>query len=373
MSVDFSLLRGWWTRRRLVIALLIVAVTVVLYLRATRPAELALVEPVQREVVEVVVASGRLRAVRQSQVGAEAAGVVERLEVREGDRVKRGQLLGALRPGEVPARLAQSLASQEAAARTLQAEEAALRRAAQDFSRSQELAARQLISTAELERATSEVEVQRARADVARARVREAAAETGRVRPEFGRREVRAPFDGVIVQRLVEPGTSVGSSTVWFAVAEMDRVELYVETDENNLGKLAIGQSAIAVAPAYPDKPFNAKLIQIGPNVDTDRGVVGLRLTAESVPAFTLPNMTVDVNVEVRRTPSRSALPASSVGAGAGAAPFVLLRGADGQLVSAPVQVLGRNPEWVAVSGLPEGARVLRNVREGKAGQRVRG
>jgi hypothetical protein len=51
----------------------------------------------------------------------------------------------------------------------------------------------------------------------------------------------------------------------------------------------------------------------------------------------------------------------------------VLLRGADGRLAATPVQVLGRNPEWVAVTGLPDGARVLRNVREGKAGQRVRG
>lgn len=366
-----GLLGGWLTRGRLVTAVGVLAVVAALYFRANRPADLPLVEPVQREVVEVVVASGRLRAVRQSQVGAEAAGVVEQLEVREGDRVTRGQRLGSLRAGEVPARLAQTLASQEAASRTLQAEEAAVRRSAQELARSRELAARNLVSAAELERAESELEVQRARTEAARARLREAAAEIERVRPEFGRREVRAPFDGVIVQRLVEPGTSVGSSTVWFAVAEMDLVELYVETDENNLGRLAVGQSALAVAPAYPDKPFNAKLVQIGPNVDTDRGVVGLRLSAESVPAFTLPNMTVDVNVEVRRTPSRSALPASAVGAGP--EPFVLLRGADGRLAATPVQVLGRNPEWVAVTGLPDGARVLRNVREGKAGQRVRG
>jgi HlyD family secretion protein len=370
VTKNSSLLGGWLTRGRLVTALVIAAVIAIVSFRATRPAELALVEPVQREVVEVVVASGRLRAVRQSQVGAEAAGVVEQLEVREGDRVERGQRLGALRLGEVPARLAQSVASQEAASRTLESEEAALRRAEQELARSRELAARKLVAAVDLERAETDLEVQRGRTQASRARLREAAAEIERVRPEFGRREVRAPFDGVIVQRLVEPGTSVSSSTAWFVLAEMDAVELYVETDENNLGKLAVGQSAIAIAPAYPDKPFDARLIQIGPNVDTERGVVGLRLAAESVPAFTLPNMTVDVNVEVRRTPSSSALPASSVGAGA--PPFVLLRGADGRLVSTPVQVLGRNPEWVAVAGLPEGARVLRNVREGKAGQRVR-
>lgn len=363
---------GRLTRGRIIGGIVVLALVLGLAVRCTRPAELALVEPVAREVIEVVVASGRLRAVRQSQVGAEAAGIVEQLDVREGDRVTRGQRLGSLRPGEVPARLAQSIASREAASRTLEAEEAASKRAARELARLRELVARNLVSTAELERAESDVAVQQARTEAARARLGEAAAEIERVRPEFGRREVRAPFDGVVVQRLVEPGTSVGSSTVWFVVAEMGVTELYVETDENNVGKLVAGQPAIAVAPAYPDRPFAAKLTQIGPNVDTDRGVVGLRLVAAALPDFALPNMTVDVNIEVRRTASGSALPTSAVGTGPGG-PFVLLRGDDGRLVAVPVKLVGRNPEWAAVAGLPAGARVLRNVREGKAGQRVRG
>lgn len=366
------LLGGRLSRSRLIGGMVVLALVLALVARCTRPADLALVEPVAREVVEVVVASGRLRAVRQSQVGAEAAGVVEQLDVREGDRVTRGQRLGSLRPGEVPARLSQSIASREAASRTLEAEQAAGRRATQELARLKELAARNLVSTAELERAESDLAVQQARTEAARARLREAAAEIERVRPEFGRREVRAPFDGVVVQRLVEPGTSVGSSTVWFVVAEMGVTELYVETDENNLGKLAVGQPAIAVAPAYPERPFPAKLTQIGPNVDTDRGVVGLRLAADALPDFALPNMTVDVNIEVRRTASGSALPTSAVGTGPDGS-FVLRRGDDGRLVAQPVKLVGRNPEWAAVSGLPAGARVLRNVREGKAGERVRG
>lgn len=363
-------LSTWSTRRRLVAGGIVALVAIVLVMRS-RPANLPLVEPVTRDVIEVVVASGRLRAVRQSLVGAEAAGVVDTLDAREGDKVRRGQLLGALRQGEVPARFAQVRAAEEAAAKTLEAEEAALQRATQDRTRTRELSERRLISAADAERADSDFRVQQAKTAAARARLREARAEIDRVRPEFGRREVRAPFDGVIVQRLVEPGTSVGSSTAWFTLAEMGRVELYVETDENNVGKLLVGQPAIAVAPAYPERPFAARLTQIGPNVDTERGVVGLRLLADQVPGFVLPNMTVDVNIEVKRTASGSAVPSSAVGT-EGAQSFVW-RVVDGRAVRTVVQVIGRNPDWAALSGLPKGAKVLRNVREGKAGLKVEG
>lgn len=362
-------LTQWSLRRRLIVGAIVAVFGLLMFLKS-RPETLPLVEPQAREVVEVVVASGRLRAVRQSQLGAEAAGVVETLRVREGDKVKRGDLLGALRQGEVPARFIQSQAAEEAASRTLEAEEAALQRATQDLARTRELATRRLISASDAERAESDLRVQQARTAAARARLREARAEIDRVRPEFARREVRAPFDGVIVQRLVEPGTSVGSSTAWFTVAEMGSVELYVETDENNVGKLAPQQPALVVAPAYPDRPFKARLTQIGPNVDTERGVVGLRLIAEEVPGFVLPNMTVDVNIEVKRTASASALPASAVG-GVGDDAFVW-QVVDGEAVRTPIRLVGRNPEWAAVSGLPARAKVLRNVREGEAGLKVR-
>lgn len=368
--VDTSKFTAWFTRRRLITIGVVVLLYVLLRVFLGRPVELPLVEPASREIVEVVVASGRLRAVRESQLGAEAAGIVDELRVREGDRVQRGQLLGTLRAGEVPARFAQVRAGEEAARKTLEAEEAALRRAQQEAARAEELAKRQLISTTDAERAATDLQVQRARTEAARARLAESLAEIERVRPEFARREVRAPFDGVILRRLVEPGTSVSGSTAWFSVAEMADIELYVETDENNVGKLAVKQPAIAVAPAYPDRPFAATLSQIGPNVDTERGVVGLRLAAAEVPSFILPNMTIDVNIEVKRTPSKLALPASAIGFGEGA-PFVL-KLEDGKLVSTPVQVIGRNPEWVAVTGIEADVKVLRNVRQGKEGQRVR-
>ena len=220
-----------------------------------RPAELAVIKPVRQDVVEVVVASGTLRAVRQSMVGAESSGVVESLEVSEGDRVHQGDLLGRLRLGETDARLAGGLAALRAAETTLRGEELQLEQANRDLRRARDLAARKLVPVAELDDAESAFSVQQANTDAARARLAEARAQVDQIRPEFGKREVRAPFNGVVIERMIEPGTSVSAATSWFTIAEMSATEIYVETDENNLGKLKVGQPAIAVAPACSNTP----------------------------------------------------------------------------------------------------------------------
>ena len=334
-----------------------------------RPAELAVIKPVRQDVVEVVVASGTLRAVRQSMVGAESSGVVESLEVSEGDRVQQGELLGRLRLGETDARLAGGLAALRAAETTLRGEELQLEQANRDLRRARDLAARKLVPVAELDDAESAFSVQQANTDAARARLAEARAQVDQIRPEFGKREVRAPFNGVVIERMIEPGTSVSAATSWFTIAEMSATEIYVETDENNLGKLKVGQPAIAVAPAWPDQPFQAKLVQVGPNVDSERGVVGLRLASDDLPEFALPNMTIDVNIEVKRTTNGLALPSSAVSLRGQPAVLVV---SNGKVERRRVEVIGSNPEWVAVTGIDTDTMVLRDARGVREGQRVR-
>ncbi len=351
------------------LAALLVVSALVWFVR--RPAAMVVTEPVRRDVVEVVVASGRLQAVRETPVGAESAGIVESLAVREGALVQTGDLLGRLTAGETGARLASARAALDVAEKNLRAEEAALSKARQDLARIEPLAERQQVSVAELERTAADARVQAARTDAARARLREAQAEVQRVRPDFDRREVRAPFNGIITERLVEPGTPVAPAQGWFRISEMTATEIEVETDENNLGRLRVGQPVVAFVPAFPDRPFSGTLSQIGPFVDSERGVVRLKITPGELPGFVLPNMTVDVSIEVRRADQALALPVGAVALQANP-PFVLVVGEDGVLVRQPVEVVGRNPDWAAVTGLTEGARVVRRLAGVAPGRKVR-
>lgn len=356
---------------RLAWVVAIAIVVGILFWYARRPGPVIVTEPVRRDIVEVVVASGKLQAVRETQVGAESSGIVESLAVNEGAIVRKGDLLGRLTAGETGARLAAARASLDVADKNLRAEGAALDKAKQDLARLDPLAARKQVSQAELERAAADVRVQSARTEAARARRRESAAEVERVGPEFGRREVRAPFNGVITDRLVEPGTPVSAAQGWFRISEMAATEIEVETDENNLGKLKVGQPVVAFVPAFPDKPFGGTLSQIGPFVDSERGVVRLKITPKEVPEFVLPNMTVDVSIEVRRADQALALPVSAVALQA-SPPYVLVVSEEGVLERRPVQIIGRNPDWVAVLDLPEGTSVVRQVQGLAPGRKVR-
>jgi HlyD family secretion protein len=359
------------SRTRMAWALVMLIVVGGLFWLVRRPGPAVVTEPIRRDIVELVVASGKLQAVRETQVGAESSGIVESLAVNEGAIVRKGDLLGQLTAGDTAPRLAAARASLDVADKNARAEQAALDKARQELARFQLLAERKQVSTAELERAEADVRVQAARTEAAQAKAREAAAEVERVGPEFGRREVRAPFNGVITDRLVEPGTPVSAAQGWFRISEMAATEIQVETDENNLGKLRVGQPVVAFVPAYPDRPFRGTLTQVGPFVDSERGVVRLKITPQELPDFVLPNMTVDVSIEVRRANQALALPVSAVALQA-SPPFVLAVGEGGVLERRPVRVIGRNPDWVAVLDLPEGTSVVRQMVGLSPGRRIR-
>ena len=358
------------SRTRLVWLVIIVAAGALFWL-VRRPGPVVVTEPIRRDIVELVVASGKLQAVRETQVGAESSGIVESLAVNEGAIVRKGDLLGRLTAGDTGSRLAGARASLDVADKNVRAEQAALDKAQQELARFQLLAERKQVSTSELERAVADARVQAARTDAAKARRREAAAEVERVGPEFDRREVRAPFNGVITDRLVEPGTPVSAAQGWFRISEMAATEIEVETDENNLGKLKVGQPVVAFVPAYPDRPFRGTLTQVGPFVDSERGVVRLKITPQELPEFVLPNMTVDVSIEVRRADQALALPVSAVALQA-SPPFVLALGEGGVLERKPIRVIGRNPDWVAILDLPEGTSVVRQMAGMSPGRKIR-
>ena len=328
----------------------------------------AVVSPEVREVVDLVVVSGRLRAVREAAVGVEISGTVEEALAREGDRVTAGQPLARVGLVDYTAQRDQAIARRDTSAADVTAAALTAAQARNDLKRTEELATRGVTSASELESGRNLAARLSASERAAQARLAEDEGSVRLLERQLEKRIVRAPFAGVITRRSVEPGQSVGPGTALYLVAEMTQTEIYAETDEANLGRLHLGQIATAIAPAFRSQPFKARLTQIGPRVDWDRGVVGLRLTPENPPDFLLPNMTVDVNVEVGRFPQAVTLPAAAV-----------LRGRDGNFVllvqgdrfeRRAVKIVGENPTSIALEGLPAGAQVARDATKTKAGPR---
>lgn len=145
-----------------------------------------------REVEDVYAADALIESVRQATVSAQIAGQLTQLLVDAGDRVRRGQLLARIDTREADAQLA------SAGAQVAQAE-AALAQAQLEYDRTKRLVAQNFVSQAALDKADADLKTARAALDAARAGTAQAV--TGR---SFA--ELRAPIDGVVTRRLMEPG-----------------------------------------------------------------------------------------------------------------------------------------------------------------------
>jgi HlyD family secretion protein len=355
---------------RWLIGVLLLAGVVAAALRFGRAPEAVVVSPEVREVVDLVVVSGRLRAIREAAVGSEIAGTVEEALVREGDRVEANQPLVRIGMLDYESQQQQAEAARATSASEARVAALAAAQAKRDLARAEELAKGGINAVADLETVRSLAERAEAAEKAAQARLAANQAAIEVLARQLAKRIVRAPFAGVVTRRSVEPGQSVVPGTALYLVAEMSAVEIYADTDETNVKRLRIGQPATVIAPAFKDQPFAAKLTQIGPRVDWERGVVGLRLAPEKPPAFLLPNMTVDVNIEVGRFPNAITLPASAV-LRLREGDFVL-RAREGEFTRQAVTIVGENPRAIALTGIAAGDAVAREAAKVTTGRRYR-
>ncbi|NWG75578.1 MAG: efflux RND transporter periplasmic adaptor subunit, partial [Rubrivivax sp.] len=183
---------------------------------------------------------------------------------------------------------------------------------------------------------------------------------------------VRAPTEGIVLRKAVEPGDVVTQGKVLFELAAAGETQIELQIDEKNLGRLRLGQTAQVAADAYPDRPFPAELFFIAPGVDAQKGSVEVKLRVARAPEFIKPDMTVSAEIEVGRRERALTLPSQAVRDVAGAQPWVLVAEA-GRAVRRPVKLgLRGTGRLEVVEGLKSGAAVIPATADIRAGQRVR-
>ena len=266
--------------------------------------------------VQTVVATGRVVAVSNTDIGSEISGVVLERRVAEGEQVAAGDLLLVLSSDDVAAQVRQAEAelaelissTRPQAAVDLANAEVALAQADRNVERRRELAAISAISDEEMEQA---IQAQaQARNNVENARLRANALSSGGVEEDLlrariaaleaqlNKAQVRSKVSGTILTRNVEVGDLVQPGQSLFTIALDGKTEIRVPLDERNLSRLALQQPAVAIADAYPDKPFPVRISFIAPSIDPQRGTVEVRLSVDPVPDFLRQDMTVSVNIE---------------------------------------------------------------------------
>lgn len=216
------------------------------------PPSVTVIVPGTTQVVQLISATGTLAARREMPVGvAGEGGSIARVYVDAGDWVRAGQTL-AMIDSSVQVQEAAQLRAQIAAARA----DAELADA--ELKRAQALVSRGFVSRADVDRRV-------ATRDAARARVAVAQAQLGEINARIGRLAIRAPSAGLVLTREVEPGQVVAPTAgVLFRLAKDGEMELRAKLAENDLARLAVGDSA-EVRPVGSTETYSGRIWQIAP------------------------------------------------------------------------------------------------------------
>ena len=282
---------------------------------------------VAQPLVQTVVATGRVTAPARVQVGSPITGVVLQRHVREGDRVRPGDVLAVLRADDLQAQVRQARAAltelqqstRPQAQRAVQQTQQQWQQARRELERRRLLASQQAISHEALEQAIEAETLARLAAEQAQLQAhalqpgqsQEASAQArlASAQAQLDKATIRAEVAGTVLTRHAEPGDLVQPGQVLFEMAGDGTTEVLVALDEKNLEVLALGQSARCIADAYPRQPFAAELDFIAPSIDPQRGTVEVRLAVAAAPDFLRQDMTVSVNIQTGAQASAIVVP----------------------------------------------------------------
>jgi HlyD family secretion protein len=260
-------------KKLILIALLVVAaaaaVTVGLGMRNNGPEGLEVeAEPVERiTLVETVTATGKIQPVTQVNISADVSGKITRLEIEEGDWVEKGQLLLELEREQYVASMENSEASLRVAQSNVEVAHENLIRAEKDYVRLQQLFQEELETQAELDGVYAEFQAAKARHQSAIDQVGQQRAAVKQSQDALSKTAIYAPMSGTVSTLNKEVGEiAVGSqfqSDVILILSNLSGMEALVDVDENDIVRVAIGDSATIEVDALPGLTLAGEVTEI--------------------------------------------------------------------------------------------------------------
>jgi HlyD family secretion protein len=284
------------------------------------------------EVLRVVSASGKLRALNTFKVGSEVSGQVTAVYVDFNSPVQAGQVLAVIDGTRPRARIAQTGAQVGVARASLAQAEAAIGRARTDvqiqereYARRKQLVERGFVSKASIDQAQNALSNARAalktaiaQAQGGRAQIAQSTAELSTAQLELRRTRILAPASGVIVNKLVEPGATVAASfqtpNLFEIAADTSRMQVEASVDEADIGQVRVGQQVRFTVDSYSDESFAATVRQIRQSATETQNVVSylVLLDVDNSAGKLLTGMTANVDIITGRRANVLRLPVAA-------------------------------------------------------------
>jgi len=278
------------------------------YANKNRPEPTVTTMPVSRgSVIEVVQATGTLQAVTTVNVGTQVSGVVQDLFADFNNIVRKGDIIAKLDPSILQVQIESQEANVSRAEADLERLRVTLADAKQKLTRAQELFDKQLVPRTELETADINVKSTEAQIKSSQAALVQSKASLNQAKVNLGYTVIRAPIDGIVIQRSVDPGQTVAASmnapTLYVIAADLTQMQVLANIDESDVGRMRPGQHVTFRVDAYPNETFTGSVWQVRLQPTVVQNVV-VYSTVISVPNQQLklkPGMTANVNIEIQR------------------------------------------------------------------------
>ena len=237
----------------------------------------------------VLTANGYVVAQVKASVASKATGRLERLLVEEGDRVRKGEVIGVLENQDVAAALDQATAN-------LAVARADSFDARQSLDRARTLFSSGLAAKAELDAAE-------ARYNRVIATIRASSAAVRAVDVALENTRIRAPFNGTVLTKnadvgeVVAPfGASTNSKGAVVTMADMSSLQVEADVSESNITRVGPGQPCEIVLDAYPERPYAGSVYKIVPTADRSKATVLTKVAFKRLDDRVLPEMSAKVN-----------------------------------------------------------------------------
>lgn len=324
-------------------------------------------EPAARgDLTVLVTATGTVQPTNQVDISSELSGTLASVEVDFNDTVEVGQVLARLDTTKLDALLSNAEASLAAAVARVAQAEASLLEANENFTTAKELDQRGIstrqslvASQAAHDRAAAALEISRADAKLAEANLAVQRADTAKA-------VIHSPIKGVVLNRDADVGKIVASSlsapTLFVLAEDLTKMELQVDVDEADIGRVQVGNVASFTVEAHSGRVFPAQITALRYAPETTDGVVTYKavLSVDNADLALRPGMTATASIEVSKTEAALLVPnaalryappqeAASGGGGSGLLGLIL----PGRTSSRPKKSNGADGVWVLRGGVP--------------------
>lgn len=228
--------------------------------------DVALIQAQRTTIPDYVEAMGTVRAAQTSQLSSQIVATITDVHATEGQHVRKGDVLVVLDDAQQQAALQRATAGISAARQDIAASEADYNLANSTLARYQTLFERKSVSPHEFDQVQARAKAAAAHRDQAQAGLTQATAAEAQARSALGYTRIRAPFDGVITEKRIDPGALAAPGVPLLTIEDTRRFRMEVTVDEHDIALIRLNALASVLVDALGE--FSGKIAQIVPVAD---------------------------------------------------------------------------------------------------------